>query len=109
MDAAPEDLASVRQAIVADIKAIAGDGAWHQHDIKVCMTTTLPIVPSNTSSKLKGFGGRMPLFLFIFHISITYIHTFIQSHSSVTIRRGFSPIDVLGTTLYCKTIIAGQH
>jgi hypothetical protein len=35
-------------------------------------------------TKLKGFGGRMPLFLFIFH-------TFIQSHLSVIICRSFSP------------------
>jgi hypothetical protein len=36
------------------------------------------------------FGGMMPLFLFIFHIFITYIHT-ITIHLSVAIRRGLSP------------------
>ncbi len=42
-------------------------------------------------SSFKGFGGRMPLFFVYFSHFITFIHTFIQSHSSVTIRRGFSP------------------
>ena len=40
------------------------------------------------------FGDRMPLFLFIFHIFVTYIHSFNHIHTlhlSVAIRRGSSP------------------
>ena len=37
------------------------------------------------------FGGMMPLSLFIFHIFFYNIHTFIQSHLPVAIRRGPSP------------------
>ncbi len=42
------------------------------------------------------FGGRIPLFLFIFHFFITYIHTFIQSHSYNTFihRHSLEPLSI---------------
>ncbi len=41
-------------------------------------------------------GGRMPLFLFIFHICFTYIRTFIQSHSYNTFihRHSLGPLSI---------------
>jgi hypothetical protein len=59
------------------------------------------------------FGDRMPLFLFIFHIFVTYIHSFNHIHtihSSIAIRWGLSPISNLSNIfVYFWHIIHGNR
>ncbi len=50
----------------------------------------------------------MPLFLFIFHIFISYIHSFIQSHSYITFIRA-SPFAEVSLHFLIACLLSGEH